>query len=285
MKNLKFIVLTVSFFAVLNSTAQIVNPSVAKKIIPKTNPILPGINSPAVKTIRYSLWKTILNASIRTATFHFNNFDPAGVNQGDGLQFYKKDDVRLRIPAMGLDSVFDYKPLRYNPFTVYFKDLNTNKAQVDAKTGKISFYVSFESNDIEIATNCVDNIICGGTGNPNFHINNLSFTIEMEPYAENGKIKYRNATGIVTANAGHDGFNFLITPLDPLAAALNGPLVNEASNKITELLNDEKTKQQISDALYDGIVARRSLFGFTTTTPYFNSFYIDTTGNLIYSIR
>lgn len=35
----------------------------------------------------------------------------------------------------------------------------------------------------------------------------------------------------------------------------------------------------------EGIVSRRALFGFTTTTPYFNSFYIDAAGNLIYSIR
>ncbi len=283
MKKSIFILFSIFFF--LNANAQILNPAVAKKVIPRTKPVLPGINSPEVKTIRYTVWKSIINAGMRTASFHFNNYDAAGINHGDGFQFYKKDDVRLRIPLMGLDSVMDYKPLRYEPFTVYFKDINTNKVQIDAKAGKISFYVSFESNDIEIATNCVDNFICGGTGNPNFHINNLSFTIEMEPYAENGRIKYRNATGIVTANAGHDGFNFLITPLDPFALAMNGPLVNEASNKITEMLNDEKTKQQISDALYQGIVSRRVLFGFTTTTPYFNSFYIDATGNLIYSIR
>jgi hypothetical protein len=276
--------LTVLFVVQHASFAQKINPSIAKQI-PTTRAVLPGINSPAVQTIKYSVWKTLIDVGMKRATLHFNNFDAAGINRGDGLQFYKPNDIKLRIPFMGIDSTFDYKPLRYNPFTVYFKDINTNKVLVDAKAGKISFYFGFESNDIEIATNCVDNIICGGTGNPNFHINDLSFTIEMEPFAENGKIKYRNATGKVTANAGHDGFNFLITPLDPFAAAMNGPLVNEASNKITELLNDENTKNQISEKLYEGIVAKRALFGFTSETPYFNSFYIDATGNLVYSIR
>jgi hypothetical protein len=279
------LLLAATIITFTNANAQTINPAIAKKVIPRTNSVIPGVNSPAVQTIKYSAWKSIIDAGMRTASFHFNNYDAAGVNHGDGFQFYKPNDIRLRIPLMGLDSVMEYKPLRYNPFTVYFKDINTNKVQVDAKAGKISFYVGFESNDIEIATNCVDNIICGGTGNPNFHINNLSFTIEMEPFAENGKIKYRNATGKVTANAGHDGFNFLITPLDPFAAAMNGPLVNEVSNKITEMLNNENTKNQISEKLYQGIVARRALFGFTTETPYFNSFYIDASGNLIYSIR
>lgn len=282
-KTILLFVTTVLIFT--NANAQKINPAIAKKVMPRTNPVLPGINSPSVQTIKYSVWKSLIDAGMRTASFHFNNYDAAGVNHGDGFQFYKPNDIRLRIPLMGLDSVMDYKPLRYEPFTVYFKDINTNKVQVDVKTGKISFYVGFESNDIEIATNCVDNIICGGTGNPNFHINNLSFTIEMEPFAENGKIKYRNATAKVTANAGHDGFNFLITQLEPFALAMNGPLVDLASNKITEMLNDEKTKKQISDKLYEGIVARRVLFGFTTETPYFNSFFVDASGNLIYSIR
>lgn len=277
--------LAVTILTVTNANAQVYNPAIVKKVMPRTNSVIAGINSPAVQTIKYSVWKSLINLAMRTASFRFNNYDAAGINRGDGLQFYKENDVRLRIPIMGLDSVMNYKPLRFDPFTVYFKDINTNKVLVDAKTGKISFYVGFESNDIEIATNCVSNIICGGTGNPNFHINNLSFTIEMEPYAENGKIKYRNATGKVTANAGHDGFNFLITPLDPLAAAMNSPLVDEASNKITEMLNDENIKNQISEALYQGIVASRALFKFTTETPYFNSFYIDPSGNLMYSIR
>jgi hypothetical protein len=279
------LLLAATLLTFTNANAQKINPAVAKKVITSTRSVLPGINNPAVKTINYSFWKPLINNLIRTASLHFNNYDAAGINHGDGFQYYKPNDIKLRIPSMEIDSTFDYKPLRYNPFTVYFKDINTNKVQVDAKAGKISFFVSFESNDIEIATNCVDNFICGGTGNPNFHINNLSFTIEMEPFAENGKINYRNATAKVTANAGHDGFNFLITQLEPFALAMNGPLVDLASNKITEMLNDEKTKKKISDALYNGFVARRALLGFTTTTPYFNSFYIDASGNLIYSIR
>lgn len=268
----------------LQLQAQVYNANSSKLVLPKT--INPAI-AQQLKTISqpYNRWKPLVDIGLRGAFFRFNNYDAAGINRGDGFQFYKEKDIQLRIPLMDVNKIFEYKPLRYNPFTVYFKDIKTNKILVDAKAGKINFYVSFESNDIEIATNCVDNIICGGTGNPNFQINNLSFTVEMEPFAENGKIRYRNAVGKVVANAGHDGFNFLITPLDPLATALNGPLIDLASTEITNFLNNENTVNDFSQKIYDGIVAKRALLGFTTTTPYFNSFYIDASGNLVYNIQ
>lgn len=283
MKTIIFSIFIMCIFTI-QSHSQVYNPGTGTKIIPRN--IDPAIVQ-QLKTIKqpYTKWKPLVDLGLRGAFFRFNNFDAAGLNRGDSFQFYREKDIRLRIPLMGIDSLFDYKPLRYNPFTVYFKDIKTNKIIVDAKNSKLNFYVSFESDDIEIATNCVDNIICGGTGNPNFHINNLSFSVEMEPFAENGKIRYRNAVGKVVANAGHDGFNFLITPLDPLALALNGPLMDLASTEITNFLNNPETINDFSQKIYEGIVAKRALFGFATETPYFTSFFIDTAGNLIYNIR
>lgn len=145
--------------------------------------------------------------------------------------------------------------------------------------------MSFEKEDVEISINCVRNLACGGIGNPQFHVDDLRLNIELEPYAVDGKIKYRNASGKIYANAGHDGINFLLTPLEPLTRALNGPLLELFSGKITEYLNSQETIDKISEQLMTGIIANRTLLGITSENVYFTQFYVDNSGNIMYNFR
>lgn len=239
------------------------------------------------KSIKYNIWSTLLNATLRNSFLSVNNYDPSGSYPDKNLKYFKKNDVRLKLgrAPMGIDSTFNMNPLRFEPFTVYFKSIRTNKILLDAKSRKIQLNVSFEKDDVEIVTNCVDNFICGGTGNPNFQIDDLSIFIELEPFAQNGKISYKNAVAKVSASAGHDGFNFLITPLDPLARMMNGPIFTELSNKVTEYLNKPETILEISDKLSTGVSNLHSILGIASPNPYFEVFSIDEAGNINYIVR
>lgn len=113
----------------------------------------------------------------------------------------------------------------------------------------------------------------------------MRLNIELEPYAENGKIRYRNASGKISANAGHDGFNFIFTQLEPFTRAMNGPLFDLFSGKITEYLNSDKTINDLSDQLISGILANRAILGITSENVYFTQFYVDNDGNIMYNVR
>lgn len=280
---MKKITIIICFLFATLITAQIkLNPATTKvvagnKIDPKLFP----------KSIKYNIWSTLLNITLRNSFLSINNYDPTGSFPDKNLKYYKKNDVRLKLgrAPMGIDSTFDMKPLRFEPFTVYFKSIKTNKIMVDAKNKKLQLNVSFEKDDVEIVTNCVDNLICGGTGNPNFQIDDLSIFIELEPFAKDGKISYQNAVAKISASAGHDGFNFLITPLDPLARAMNGPIFNELSNKVTEYLNKPEVIIEISDKLNQGVSNIHGVLGIASATPYFDFFAVDDTGNINYLVH
>ena len=275
----KIVLLILVLFLGQFSQAQIVlNPNVAKKIIDK-----PKVNY--LKKIDRGLWVTLLNATLRQSYLKINNFDAAGTDASGNFQFYKPDDVKMRLGRNGVETIFKLEPLRFEPLTVYFKNINTNRALVEAKNGKIQISVGFEKEDVEISVNCVRNIVCGGIGNPQFQVDDLSLNIEIEPYAENGKIKYRNAVGKISANAGHDGFNFIFTQLEPLTRAMNGPLFDLFSGKITEYLNTPETINDISNKLMEGITTNRALLGIPNVEVYFTQFYIDNEGNLMYNVR
>lgn len=282
MKNL--ITLFIAFYTIcisaqIKQTAAVLAPTkiIGNKIDPKIFP----------KSIKYNLWSTFLKATLRNSFLSVNNYDPTGSNPEKNFQYYKKDDVRLRLgrPPMGIDSTFDMKPLRFDPFTVYFKSIKTNKILLDAKNRKLQLNVGFEKDDVEIATNCVDNFFCGGFGNPNFQIDDLSIFIELEPFAKDGKITYKNAVAKISANAGHDGFNFLITPLDPLARAFNGPIFDELSNKVRDYLNSDQVVADISEKLNQGVSNLHLALGIPSATPYFEFFEVDDAGNINYIVR
>jgi hypothetical protein len=282
MKKLITILLTVYAIiasAQIKQTTAILNPTkiIGTKIDPKIFP----------KSIKYSLWSTFLKATLRSSFLSVNNYDPTGSNPDKNFKYYKKDDIHLRLgrPPMGIDSTFDMVPLRFEPFTVYFKSIKTNKILLDAKNRKLQLNVSFEKDDVEIATNCVDNLFCGGFGNPNFQIDDLSIFIDLEPFAKDGKISYKNASAKVSANAGHDGFNFLITPLDPLARAFNGPIFDELSKKVTDYLNSEKVVADISEKLNQGVSNLHVVLGIPSANPYFDFFEVDDSGNINYIVR
>lgn len=274
-----FAIYTIAIPAQIKYNSAIINP--VKKIDPNIIPVL------ARKSINYNIWSTFLKATLRNSFLSVNNYDPTGSNPEKNFQFYKKDDVRLKLgrAPMGIDTTFDMKPLRFEPFTVYFKSIKTNKILLDAKNRKLQLNVGFEKDDVEIVTNCVDNFFCGGFGNPNFQIDDLSIFIELEPFAKDGKISYRNAVAKVSANAGHDGFNFLITPLDPMVRAFNGPIFDELSNRVTQYLNSEKTVGDISEKLNQGVSNLHGVLGITSATPYFSFFEVDEAGNINYLLR
>ncbi|MCI3936998.1 hypothetical protein MQX03_07290 [Chryseobacterium aahli] len=274
----KLLLLILSLFISQTAYSQVVNPNVAKKITEK-----PKLNF--IKKIDRRLWVTLINATLRQSYFRINNFDPAGTDASGNFQFYKPEDTKLRLGRTGVETIFKLEPLRYEPLTVYFKNINSNKAEVNTKDGKIQFLVSFEKEDVEISVNCVRNLACGGLGNPQFHVDDLRLNIELEPYAENGKIRYRNANCKISANAGHDGFNFIFTQLEPFTRAMNGPLFDLFSGKITEYLNSPETINDISDQLMSGILANRALLGITGETVYFTQFYVDNDGNIMYNVR
>lgn len=262
------------------SFGQITNPNVLKKVgeLPKIN---------YLKKINKAVWIGLLNNTLRNSYLKINNYDPAGTDAGGNFQYYKKDDVKLRLgrPPLGVEQVFTLEPLRYEPLTVYFKNINSNRTNIDAKNKKIQFFVSFEKEDVEITVDCVRNLVCGGLGKPQFQVDDLSFNIEIEPYAENGKIRYRNAKARVSANAGHDGFNFIFSQLEPFTRAMNGPLFDLFSNEITNYLNQDSTIDLISEKLMAGFVTNGSFLGVNSGNVFFTQFYVDEDGNLMYNIK
>lgn len=235
--------------------------------------------------INYNLWKTVLNASVSGSYIHINNYTPQKnqYRSQEDSQYYKPNDIKMRIGRMGNLDSFTLSVLRLNPYSIYFQDINANRYNIDAANRKVLIKVNFESNGTEIFANCIKNIIC--TGDPSFHVDNLEFNLEIEPFAIDGRIRYRNAKATLSANFSHEGFNAIYGVLAPLANELRGPIFDKFSQEVTKYFNDSKVMTDITDRIYQGIVDQAASFGIHNTNPYFTAFYIDADKNLKFGIR
>jgi len=235
--------------------------------------------------IPHNIWKALLNATLSTSIVHINNYTPQKnqFRSQEDSQYYKPNDLIMRIGRMGEIESFTFPVLRANPYSVYFQDINANRYEVDANNRKITLRVLFESNGTEMFANCIKNIIC--TGDPSFHIDNLVFFLELEPYAHNGRIRYRNAKAKLSANFNQVGFNAIYGPLAAFVNELRGPLMELFSKEISNYFNNEANMINITDRLYQGIVQQGASFGITNANPYFNAFYLDANNNLKFSLR
>lgn len=279
-----FKLLIVGLFFSQFSFAQIKNPNILLEV-PKNIQVNPNVF--AQKKISKAVWTTLLNTTLKNSFLNINNYDASGKDASGNFQFYKIDDMKLRLgrSPFGIENTYTIEPIWLEPLTVYFKNINSNSAMVDSKNKKIQFVVHFENDDAEIIVDCVRNLSCSSLGKPQLQVNGLVINIEIEPYAENGKVKYKNLFATISAKSGRDGFNFILPQLEPLSRAMNGELFALLSFKMISYLNQEPVIDEISEKIMAGISRNKSLLGISKDSVYFNEFFVDAEGNIIYSLR
>lgn len=242
-------------------------------------------NTPRYTNLPYNTWKNLMNTLIsRTSYFKINNYTPTDFqyDRRNAYRYYKPNDVKYRIGGAGsTEQTMDLFPQRVDPFTVYFKNMNGRIQEIAAENGKLKIVLVFESDDVEAPCNCVENIVCGGTGNPNFHINNLKCVVWAEPYAEGGQLKVRNIDLKLAGNLDHEGFNFTVAHLQPFIYAFNGPIFDFASNEFKKVLNRPENLAAFNQNINAGLAGT----GFFGTAPHLYRFKIESNGNLNYVYR
>lgn len=266
------------------SSAQI-NPNILIKVPEK---IHVDPNAFTQRKITKAVWTTLLNNTLKNSFLKVNNYDASGKGGIGNFQFFKKDDMKLRLgrPSVGFENTSTLDPIRLEPLTVYFKNINSKSATVDSKSRKITFVVSFENDDAELIVDCVGNLSCGNNfGRKELQVNGLNINIEIELYAENGKVKYKNLFALISSKVGNGGFDFILPQLEPVTIAMNGPLFALLSYQIISYLNQDPVVDEISEKLMAGILLNKGLLGITKDNVYFNEFFVDEEGNINYSLR
>lgn len=242
-----------------------------------------GVGVPG--TLAVGVWTGLMRSLIvRNSFFNINNYTPQAFqfDRDNTFKYRHPDNVVYKIGGENApEQTYDLRPFRADPFTIYVKNLNGRIASIGAEGGRLKIVLTFESDDIELALNCISNGICTGTGDPNFHVNNLRCEAWAEPYAEGGQVKIRNIRTRVTGTIDHAGFNFTAAALQPLLTLFNGPLFELLSSGFSDELNKQETLNAFNTSLNQGL-ATSGLFGIT---PYIYSFNMDNSGNLTYNYR
>ncbi len=231
------------------------------------------------------LWLSVFSLYIGrdNSYFKLNNFTEKTTSDNT-FKYYKPNDTQVKFGSgrNQFSKQFDIQPLRFEPLTVYVKNIEGAVDRLEVEGNRLKVIVNFESDDIEIATNCIDNLGCGALGNPNFHLDNMSLILFVEPYAENGQIKLRNFESRLTGNLSPDGVNFIVDHIRPFLEFGNSTIFNLFSNGINRFLNDPNNISQWNNAI-NTAVGSGVLLG--VSNPYFTSIRIDEYGNLVYSLR
>lgn len=158
------------------------------------------VNKPC-RTIPPDGWLSQLTALLSTASLRLNNFTP-NRNEFDSRgerAFFKPNDSFFRIAMNGSQfrlpiniDVAEAGP--ENRCKVYINDWNTRSVNLRPNRGALLLTLDFESEGIEIVTDCYNNFCCSnsfcpGDGCPDFDLNG-SVDVSLRLRISNGRLTY-----------------------------------------------------------------------------------------------
>jgi hypothetical protein len=222
--------------------------------------------------IKYSQWQPLLNFLLSSLEIRINNFTPKDFEftRDNTYRWQKPDDCLFKIGfgANAYSETFNLAPMRQEPFTIYVNALNKDRGVVSHENGKIKLRITFEQADTEIRTNCIDNFMCGGTGNPNFNIVNPAIEILIKPVIANGQLSYSDGEVRLFGDFNHDGFNLVAGPLTEVANwfGVSGLIRTRGAQFMTNYLNRADIKATLTTHLNSNL-ARAASYGFSLPAP------------------
>lgn len=239
-------------------------------------------------SIASGLWTSAFSVALQGVDIRINNFTPTDFEftNDNTYRWQKENDSHFKMESAGMapyERVFNLKPFRKEPMTIYIHDLNLSRSRVSHQNGKIKVSFIFETNGTEVRTNCIDNFICGGVGNPNFNIDNPVIDVLFEPIVSSGQLTYQNAEVDFRGQLNHEGFNMGVEILQAIANMLNfdvnGEVSRQANTHFSNYLNDAGIKRTITTFLNNNL-DQASRYGINLPET-ITDVEIDRSGNLL----
>ena len=218
-------------------------------------------NPNQLTTIKYGLWNTVFDLALKNVRIKINNYTPDDFKhtRDNTFRWVKPNDSSFELidDKSPYRKVFNIKPFRKDPMTIYIHDLRLSRARTSHERGKVKISLFFEEDGIEIRTNCVDNFGCAGIGNPNFHFKNARIDVLFKPIVVNGKITYKEADVRLSGHLNHVGVNLGVAVIQGIADMLNfdvdSYISKEGEKKLKKYLNDPAVISAITTRMNRGI--------------------------------
>jgi len=166
--------------------------------------MVPGAAPASVcTTVPGATWFNPLRTGLSTAAVRVNNYTPTihQFNPTGERAFLRPNDCFFSVNMGGtpfrlpfnLDMVAGGPD---NRCKAYINDWNSNRVAVSTSNGKVLVRIDFESNGIELITNCYnngcceDNPFCPGAGCPDYELNHAWIEMRLQPILSGGRLIY-----------------------------------------------------------------------------------------------
>jgi hypothetical protein len=119
---------------------------------------------------------------------YLNNYQTTRDPYDPAFAFYARSSSYISFGAPDpVKNLFDFPPLRFAPWTLYFWGAQSNRITVTTTPqGTLELNIIFAP--FKVMTDCVQNILC--VGDPNFGMTNTSVVVDLTPTVEDGRLSY-----------------------------------------------------------------------------------------------